>query len=170
MTVRDHRADAECRRAADDRPDIARVLHPFQQYKRAVALQRWERNLGSNAGRGFGVRDGSKHRWCHDRRRDFQLEGGHFGPRKAGFGTKDSQGLDAGLHRGGEEVRTFDDEAALGAPQTRVADQLGPTLDLGVVPGADQARLPRSSLRALRSISSTRSTCGAASGVERTSA
>src|SRR5581483_7146249 len=80
--------------------------------------------------------------------------------------------LNAGGDGGREQMRAFDDDAALGTPQARVAREPRPALHARVVARADDqaVRFERSSCRALRSIWSTRSTCDAATAVERTSA
>ena len=60
VAVEDDFASAEGGGAANDGTDVAGVLHAFQEHRWAVAAQLRQRDLGSNAGRGFGIGDGSK--------------------------------------------------------------------------------------------------------------
>ncbi len=160
LAVEDDFAGTERRCAAHDGADIAGVLDALEEYGWALAAQLGYRQLGGDAHRRFGIGNGIERGFGKHHRRAAALRDELADLRlgQRGVGAEHRDGLEAGAESRGQEVRAFDDQPALGATQAAVAHELGPAFDLRVVFRSDQARLLRSSSRALRSRSSTRST------------
>ena len=98
LPVDDQRAGAEGGGAADDRADVAGILHALEKHRWAGTLHVRERKFGGDARRRLGVGDRPEHRGRQHDRGELRLahERGHLGLGERGFRAEDGDGLEAG--------------------------------------------------------------------------